>query len=421
MDNYFSSQRNPKISWWLASVLILVAFLAGLFLGGNAYLQKGKAIIKGVDPKTATSTAGTLKNANGEIPEYLTKDVDFNLFWEVWNLVRNKYYDQNIPETQLFYGSLAGIVASLGDSYSVFMTAQDTNNFEEELKGNFEGIGAEIGIRNNVLTVISPLPDTPALRAGLRAGDVILKINDQDTSGMSLDKAISLIRGQSGTAVTLEIYREGLKEAKKIKITREPITVKSVAWEFKDEVVYIKIRQFNDDTTPLFNDAILDILRQSRVRGIILDLRYNPGGYLQAAIDMAGEWIDCETVVVEKLRDGSEIKHQANRPARLADFKTVVLVNGGSASGSEIVAGALQDFKKATLIGTKTFGKGSVQDLTTLSDGSSIKLTIAKWFTPQGRSIQEQGIEPDLKVDISEEDFNKNKDPQLDRARELLK
>lgn len=413
-------KKTKKISIWLVIVFVIIAFIAGLLIGGNAYLQKGKSIIKGVDPQ-ATSTYGTILNKDGKIPDYLTQDVDFNLFWDTWNLIKNKYYEEDIPETQLFYGALSGMVASLRDPYSVFLTRQDADDFQEELRGNFEGIGAEIGIRNEQLTVIAPLSDSPAIQAGLRARDIILYIDDLDTEGISLSKAVELIRGEKGTEVVLTIFRDGLMEPKDISIIRDAINVKSLTWEIRqDNIVYIKVRQFNGATIPLLNDVIIEISKRPDVKGIILDLRYNPGGYLQGAIDMADEWVDNEIVVSERLRNGEEISHKSNSKARLADYRTVILVNPGTASGSEIVAGALQDYNLATIIGEQTFGKGSVQELDSLKDGSSIKITIAKWFTPNGRSIDDEGITPDVEVEMTEDDYNNFNDPQLDKALEII-
>ena len=411
-----------KRQYWLIGLLSLAAvFFLGLAIGAKFLPRSGgQAVIKGVDP-TATSTYGDIINADGEIPEYLTKDVDFRLFWDVWNLIKNKYYDKNIPETKLFYGALSGLVAALEDSHSVFLTPQNTDFFKEELEGNFEGVGAEIGIRNNILTVIAPLPDTPAFKAGLKPKDMILEIDGQTTEGMGVDEAVSLIRGPQGTAVTLLVYREGQSSSKEISITREAINIKSVEWEIRsDNIAYLKIRQFNEMTMPLFNDAVLDILSRPDIRGIILDLRYNPGGYLQTAIDVSGEWINGKLVVSEKLRDGSEILHNSTKKARLDAYQTVVLVNAGSASASEIVAGALQDWGEGVIVGEKTFGKGSIQDLNNLSDGSSVKLTVAKWFTPQGRSIDDEGIEPDVAVEMIEANYDQFRDPQLDKAVEII-
>ncbi|MEI6288073.1 MAG: S41 family peptidase [bacterium] len=441
MSENFNWPGTPKIkkpwfaksvSLWLVVVFVFLAFAGGVLAGGGQVVQSmaGPKTIKGivkadlasdnVSSSTSASSTGSIVSVDGQIPDYLKKNVDFNLFWDVWNLVKDKYYDKKIPETQLFYGALQGVVASLNDPYSVFMTPQGTNDFQDELSGNFEGIGAEIGLRSNLITVVSPLPDMPAIKAGLKAKDIILAINGTSTEGMTTDKAVSLIRGPKDTKVILKIYRESTRETKEITITRGTIKVQSVTWEIADNVAIIKMRQFNDDTVPLFDQAIVDIQKQNSLKGIILDLRNDPGGYLQSAIDVAGEWKSGDTVVSEKLRNGEETKHVSNKPARLSNYKTIVLVNEGSASASEIVAGALKDWGKATLVGAKTFGKGSVQELDNLSDGSSVKLTVAKWFTPNGSTIDQQGIMPDVKVEMKEEDYNKDKDPQLDKAKELI-
>ncbi|MDO8668772.1 MAG: S41 family peptidase [Candidatus Buchananbacteria bacterium] len=413
--------NSKNVPFWLSFIFVLVSFTLGLLLGGNISLQKGKEIIKGLGPNATSTSSGIVKDKDGDIPDYLKKDVDFNLFWDVWNIVKQEAYDKDLPDTQLFYGALSGIVASLDDPHSVFFTPDNTNDFNEELDGKFEGIGTEIGMRNNILTVIAPLDNSPALRAGLRPKDLILEIDGNKTDNMSLNKAVSLIRGQSGSEVVLTVYRDGFKEPKKISVIREAIKVKSLEFEFKnDNIAYIKIRQFNSETVPLFNDAVMEILKRPNIAGIILDMRYNPGGYLQSAIDVAGEWVDGDIVVREKVRDGEEIIHRSNKSAKLGKFKTVVLVNAGSASGSEIVAGALQDLDKAIILGTQTFGKGSVQKLINLKDGSSIKLTIAKWFTPSGNSIEGDGITPDIKVEITDDDYNTYKDPQLDKAISII-
>lgn len=419
MDQFPLEKPPRKVNLRLAVFLLLlfaVASLAsGVFLGRNLFGKNNENQAAG-----QSENLGELKNKDGKIPEYLSQDVDFNLFWDTWKLVKGKYYDKNIGDAQLFYGALQGLVDSLGDPYSIFMTPQGAADFEEELKGNFEGIGAEIGIRNSQLTILSPLPDSPALKAGLRGKDSVLKIDSRETTDLSLDKAVSLIRGPKGTTVVLTIFREGFSEPKEISIVRDQITVKSLTWEFKDKAAIIKVRQFNDDTMPLFNDAIVDILNHGETKGVILDLRYNPGGYLDSAVEMSAEWVDGELVVFEKLRDGGKIEYKGKKKARLADYKTVVLVNGGSASGSEIVAGALKDWKKAQIVGEKTFGKGSVQDVVSLSDGSSVKLTVAKWFTPLGTSIQDEGIGPDIEVKMTDDDFDKFLDPQMDKALAII-
>ena len=424
--NYLKMKFQTKISLWLVIVVVCLTFAGGVFAGGGDLLNNDRGgVIKGIDASASTtsSTLGSVIGIDGKIPDYLTKDVDFSLYWKVLDLIKQNAYIKNIPETQLFYGSLSGIVASLNDPYSVFMTPQDASNFQHDLSGNFEGIGAEIAIKNNILIVIAPLPDTPAFKSGLKPKDSILKINGTSTENMSVDKAVNLIRGPKGTNVILTVYRDGATSTKDIVITRGVINVKSVSWEYKgvdNNITYIKMRQFNDDTTPLMDSAI-DELISKNAKGIILDLRNDPGGYLQTAVDVASEWVGDQVVVLEKNRDGQETKHIGDKAPRLGDIPTIVLVDGGSASASEIVAGALQDYGKAKLVGAQTFGKGSVQDLNNLPDGSTVKLTIDKWFTPKGRTIDQQGITPDVKVELTEADYNKSLDPQLDKALELLK
>lgn len=425
MTDLFQEKKQNKVkiilarkySLWVILLIAVAVFIVGWRIGS---LPIGKDIIQGAKV-SSKQNGGNIENKE-ELPEYLKKDVNFDLYWQVWNIINNNYYKKDVVQTRLFYGSLQGMVASLEDPYSVFFTPKGSQEFREELQGNFEGIGAEIGIKNNQLTVISPLPDSPAEKFGLRPNDLILEIDGQSTENMDLNEAVSKIRGQEGTEVILTIYREKTGELKNVEIIRGAINVRSVVWELieNNTIGYIKIRQFNGDTLNLFNDAVADIATKG-VDRLILDLRSNPGGYLQTAVGVTGEWIGDNIAVSERDRDQNMTAHFAVGPARLADYDTVVLVNAGTASGSEIVAGALKDWNKATIVGTQTFGKGSVQDLTNLPDGSSIKLTIAKWFTPKGVSIEDEGITPDIEVDMTEEDYNADKDPQLERAVNLLK
>lgn len=271
--------------------------------------------------------------------------------------------------------------------------------------------------------MIAPLPGTPAEKAGLRAGDKIVAIDDKPTVGMSTEAAVNLIRGKGGTIVTLTVMRTGKKDSLKLGIMRDKIVVKSVRWEMKKTVAgqpiaYIQIRQFNDETAPLFAQAVQELTKQSP-KGFIVDVRNNPGGYLDSAVQITSAFVK-GTVVIEKKYDGTETPLEANNAQTLAGVPTVVLVNQGSASASEIFAGALQDDNAATLVGKKTFGKGSVQDYQQLPDGSALKLTIAEWLTPKKRSINKEGITPDVDVDLTDEDANADKDPQLTKALELL-
>jgi len=394
---------------YLTIVLIIVSFFGGLFIG--------KRRMPAVE--VVREEGGRVLD-KGKLPGYLSKDVDFNLYWDVWNLVKDKYIDQPVLDTKLFYGSLAGIVASLGDPYSVFLDPETARKFSEELGGTFEGIGAEIGIKNNRLTIIAPLPGSPAEKAGLKAGDKVFAINGIDTTGIALDYAVNLIRGPKGTEVILTIGRDGIEELQEIKIVRDIIAIKSVELTMKDNLAYLKLSYFNEDTATDFNKAVQEILTKNP-KGIILDLRNNPGGFLDTAIGVASEWIEDGTIVTEEFGNKEKKDYPAVGRARLKDYKTVVITNGGSASGSEIVAGALKDYKKATIIGEKTFGKGSVQDYEELKDGSAVKITVAHWLTPSGKLIEGEGILPDLEVKLTKEDYDAGRDPQLEKAMELVK
>lgn len=400
-----------------AFIILLVAFVS--FYSGQ-YLAEQKNIV--IIPTDDEMYSGNLLGKYSEAkPGRLTEDIDFELFWDTWDVITEDYVDkEHLEEKKIFYGALRGMVAAVGDPYTVFMNPKVAQEFSNDLAGTFEGIGAEIGIKNEVVTVVSPLPDMPAEKAGLLAGDKILAINGTSTAGMSIDQAVNLIRGPKDTAVILTITRNGFESAEDISITRGKIIVKSVRKELRDDGIYvIKVTNFNDDTLNLFNEAVREIIK-ANPKGLILDLRGNPGGYLDTAIEMASEWIEDGPVVVEKFSDDRKQDHLARNRARLKTFPTIVLVNGGSASASEIVSGALQDYGLATIIGKKTFGKGSVQSLNQLDDGSSIKLTVAKWLTPEGRSINDEGIEPDYDIDLTFEDYNANLDPQLDAAIDFL-
>lgn len=416
MVNPLKSKNNQPgffkkfMNFYLVLLFILIAFIAGLIIGK-------KSDKPAFDPGLAN---GHVYNKSIE-PDFLSQNLDFEIFWDVWQLIKDNYVKQPVNETKMLYGAMVGSVASLGDAYSTFFDPETTQDFNEELKGSFEGIGAEIAIKNDRLTIVAPLPDSPAERAGIRSGDKIYAIDGEDTTGISLDYAVSKIRGPKGTAVILTIGRDSLENLQEIKIIREKIKIQSVKWSLLDNnIVHLKLRYFNEDTLDDFNKAVLEISKKNPT-GIILDLRNNPGGFLSTAVAIASEWIEDGVVVYEKAADGELKKHEAKGRARFKDFTTIVLINKGSASGSEILAGALKDHDLATLVGEKTFGKGSVQTLFPLRDGSSLKLTIAEWLTPNKNTIEHEGVEPDIIVELTDEDFNNDKDPQLEKALELLK
>ncbi|MDD5342126.1 MAG: S41 family peptidase [Patescibacteria group bacterium] len=350
-------------------------------------------------------------------PQYVKdKNIDFNQFWEVWQYLGNEYVHQPIDETTAFYGALKGLVASLDDPYSVYFDPQEAKEFDVEISGQFEGIGAEIGIKDEKLVVISPMPGSPSEEAGLKAGDQIIKIDETDAYNLTVDQAIQLIRGEKGTRVTLLIVHEGESEPVAISIARDTITTESVSWKMLDsKLAYVAITSFSNDTVTQFNKAITEILLEEP-KGLILDLRNNPGGYLDVAVKVAGEFIEDDLVVTEKMSGDRRQEHFSDGTSRLKSVPTVILVNPGTASAAEILAGALQDYHLATLVGETTFGKGTVQDYTEFDDGSSLKVSVAEWLTPSGRSIDKKGITPDVAVKYTLEQYQAGVDPQLEAA-----
>lgn len=387
---------------------VLLIFVGGAFAGFRAA------------ESSEARAGGTVENRE-TLPPYLLQNVDFKLFWDVWSLVKEKYLEQPVADSRLFYGALSGLVASLGDPYSIFLDPEIFKKFNEDLSGTFDGIGAEIGIKKERLLVVAPLPSTPADRAGLRSGDLILAIDGKDATGMSVEQAVTLIRGPKASKVTLKMFREGWEEPREIEIIRETIHIENVVWRMEGDMAYVKVVQFNGDTQPLFEAAVQEILLK-KPKGVILDLRNNPGGYFDGAVALASYWVPAgEPVVIQRTRGGQEQSYAASGRAPLKDFPTVVLVNGGTASASEIVSGALRDHGLASIVGEQTFGKGTVQDLEGLPGGSAIKITVAEWLTPKGRSINKEGIPPDTEVKLTKTDYENDKDPQLDRAIQVLR
>lgn len=411
---------KPHLQKYIIGYLAVVLIFGSFIIGYGTGLEQGKKNIAVIVTASATPTSGMVLNKDEKPPEYLSKDVDFRLFWDVWQLVKDRYVEEKISDTKLFYGSLAGVLASLGDPYSVFFDPETNRKFSDELSGSFGGIGMEIGVKKEQLVVVAPLPDTPAFRAGLRAGDKILAIDTIDTMGIAVDFAVSKIRGEPGTTVKLLVHRESWPKPKEIPVVRARIVIPSARFEMKEDVAYVKLTHFNSDTTAKFREQVRALLLKNP-KGVILDLRNNAGGFLDVAVDVAGEWIKDDVVVTEKFRNGGgERPHTSRGSARLKDMRTVVLTNEGSASASEIVAGALKDYGRATLIGKKTFGKGSVQELENLPDGSAVKITVAKWYTPKGTSIDQNGIVPDIEIDFGDDDYDNDRDPQLDAAIRFL-
>lgn len=342
-----------------------------------------------------------------------------DLFWETWDTVHEKYVDEDeVQDQDLIYGAIKGMVNALGDPYSGFMTPEENRQFMQDMQGSFEGIGAEIGIRNGILTIIAPLEGMPAEKAGLKAGDKVIKVEDELTAEMTLDDAVRKIRGPKNTPVTLTVLRDN--ESHEITITRGKIDIKSVKFEMlENNIAYIDLNGFLQDTNYEFSIAAGKIL-VLKPKAIILDLRNNPGGYLDQAINVASWFVDKNSVVtIEDFGNNEQKEHKANGNAGLQDYNLVVLVNQGSASGSEILAGALRDLRGVQLIGEKTFGKGSVQEIENLENQSSLRISVAKWLTPSGHCIHEKGLEPDIEIldDPETEDI----DEQLEKAINFFK
>ena len=344
--------------------------------------------------------------------------VDVTQLKRVQSLVNDKF-DGDVDLQKQSEGAIAGLVAALGDPYTVYLDAKANEELSNDLSGTLSGIGVEVGIKNNRLTVIAPIDETPAQKAGIRSGDIIARINGVDTSGMTIDDAVSKIRGPKGTTVKLTIVRAS-DSPKELEITRDTISVPSVKLEQKDGIGTLRIRRFGDDTVSLVENAA-QTFRDNNVRGVILDLRGNPGGYLQSAVDVASQFMSRGVVVEERSRKGLNEKKSVSGLGQLTDVPLVVLIDEGSASAAEILAGALRDNGRAQLVGVKSFGKGSVQEILGLGNGTSLKVTIAHWFTPKGVNIGKEGIKPDVEVKLSDADYEADRDPQLDKAIELLK
>ncbi len=348
----------------------------------------------------------------------LSQNLDFDSVEKVYDLLKAKF-DGKLDTQKLQDGMQRGLVDAAGDPYTTFLSASEASEFESDLNGTFTGIGAELGKKDDKLIVIAPVVDSPAAKAGVRAGDIIAKIDDQDTTGLSVDAAVNKIRGEAGKEVKLGLVRDGT--ALELKIVRSQITVPSVKSEILDgNIGYLQITRFSDDTAELASRAAIDF-KSKNVKGVIVDVRNNGGGLLDSSVKVAGLWLD-NKVVVEERQGGkttSSLKTGNNPP--LAGIPTTMLINGGSASASEILAGALHDHGVAKLVGEKTFGKGSVQELIDLPNGGKLKVTVAHWFTPKGVNVNKEGIKPDIEVKLTAEDFNANRDPQKDHAVSELK
>ncbi len=406
-----------KNKWFRAIIMLaIVAVIAAeaFYLGYNKGVENPQTVIfRGV----------------ANIEEGKPEAVDFNIFWQAWKILKEKYVDTGKVDNQkLVYGAISGLFDSLEDPNTVFMPPSDAKKFNEEISGEFSGVGMEIGRRNDQLVVISPLKDTPAERAGLKALDKILKIDDKVSIDMSVDEAVKLIRGPRGTTVVLTIQRNGWNEPKEFPIVRDIIQIPTIDFEMLalsetegKDIAYFHLYNFYENAPFLFYQSAVKAAMQNP-KGIILDLRNNPGGYLEASVNLAGWFLKPgELVVTEEFGSGEKEEFKANNSGFFKDMPMVILINEGSASASEILAGALRDNRGIKLIGKKSYGKGTVQELEKLNDGSSVKITVAHWLMPNGGLIEKNGIIPDYEVNLTEEDIKADRDPQLEKAIEILK
>ncbi len=389
-----TGEKRQQLSWFLTLVIVaIVSFVAG---ARSDALFANVASVFGVRTSNKTIDLSSVQKTYQE-------------------LVAN--YDGKLDTQKLIYGANRGLVEAAGDPHTAYMDPDETKEFDKSLSGQIGGgIGAEIGLRNNKPTIIKPLENSPAQKAGIKAGEAIVKVNDEASSDWSVEKVVSKIRGEVGTSVKLTLLSGG--QTREVSVVRQNIVSPAVESEIDGEIGILKVNRFGDDTVSLSRKYTSEFVEKG-VKKVILDLRNNPGGTVGAAQGLLGIWLDNQIAMTE--RRGSEIVKTLRTTGTpiLGNMKTVVLINGNSASASEITAGALREYGKATLVGQKSYGKGSVQIVLGLPGGSQMKVTEARWYTPKGKNIAKTGIEPDVKVDLSSDDVNNNIDPQMDKAKSL--
>jgi carboxyl-terminal processing protease len=368
------------------------------------------------------SKYGRIKNAPSDIinADGSQESIDFGLFWQTWNKARELYIGKS-DSKEMFYGAVSGMVASLGDPYTVFLRPQDNEDLASDLSGKFDGIGAELTDENGQIVVISPLSGSPAEQAGIKPKDIILEIDGQSTEKMAIDTAVRKIRGKAGTEVKLKIRHVNQQDAIEIKVVRASIKVDSVSYKLETisgkKIAVLKVSQFGDDTMALANKYVGE-MKSAGAEGIIIDLRNNPGGYLDTSVSFSNLFLKKGAVVLKEVdKNGQITEYKANNETSVPNLPIVILVNNGSASAAEIVAGAMKDNHRAEIIGEKTFGKGSVQQLEPLTGGAALKVTIAKWLTPAGSEINQVGLSPDVTIGLTEQDKSQRTDAQLEKAK----
>lgn len=406
-------------NFWFKNILTLIivslSFTLGFLVRDRGYLDQFST-----SPKTIVKIDRNLPASEA--------DLDFSLFWNIWDTIDTSYFDKTkLDDEARVYGAIKGMVSAIGDPYTVFLTPPENKVTQEDLKGNFGGVGIQIGFKGTNLAVIAPLKDSPAERAGIKAGDLIAGIKDEakeierGTQGITLPEAVQTIRGEIGSKITLSLIREGENAPIIVDVVRDTIDVPSIVHSFVGEnesIAYIQVLKFGGETKFEWDEAVLEALKKDDLDGVIVDVRNNPGGYLQGAIDLGNEFLDVgEVVVVEESGNGERHEFKTENIGRLTRDKVVILVNGGSASASEIMAGALRDNIGAPIIGETTFGKGTIQEPKQLAGGMGLHITIARWLTPSGYWVHDQGLVPDIEV---EDDIETEEDEQLEAAIEYF-
>jgi len=402
------------------SITIYILVFAGIvFFAGFYFGEKNIPEIQKVDI--------SVLNKTNEMPN----SVDFAEFWGVWNLLNEKFVSSTtttkIGNQEKVWGAIQGLTNSLGDPYTVFFPPKEAEIFQTSIAGNFSGVGMEIGIKDEQLIVIAPLKGTPAEKAGMRAGDKIINIDDKNTFGLTVDEAVQKIRGEKGTKVKLTVFRKGIDKQFDVEIIRDTITIPTIDTKLREDGVFvISLYNFSAVSPDLFRNALNEFVN-SKSDELVLDLRGNPGGYLEAAVDMASWFLPVGKVVVtedfgEKNKEENKIHRSSGHNVFDKNLKMIILIDSGSASASEILAGALREHGIAKLVGTNSFGKGSVQELVDIGKKkASLKITVARWLTPDGKSISDGGITPDYKIEYTVKDKENGIDPQMDKAVQLLK
>lgn len=403
----------------IARILIMVVVALGIVGGAFMFgFAASRAVLPG---NTAGAvTANTAALSSDTPPEF---QQDMPVFWEAWRIINDNFYKQPVDQDKLTYGAVGGMVDSLGDIHTAFVDPQRAAYLEQQLQGSFEGIGATVEMANGRLTIIAPIKGTPADKAGLQAGDVILQVDNTVIQNMDVMQAIALIRGPKGTDVHLKVQR-GSNPSFDVTITRNTIEVAEITSKMleNDTIAYIELSEFGEKAKPELHAALAEALAKNP-KALIFDLRGNPGGYLQTAIEVASEFIDQDQVVlIEKFRDGQQQLYKTESGGLATKIPMVLLVNEGSASASEILSASLRDYKRATIVGMKTYGKGSVQTTNQLSDGSQLRVTIANFYSPKDITINHVGVDPDIQVpDPTDYERSRNVDPQLQKAIDMIK